>query len=104
MQNEIIFADPILDTIQPIIESVEADAAVTAGDLYYLDADGTPTASSTESDGEGGTIPTAIWGIAISSATSGSPVSVLYRGDARNVWGVTAANVRKLSNVGVILR
>lgn len=104
MMNTLQFADPILDTIQPMIEAFEADADVDAGALIYIKADGTPTTGDTEPDGEGGTIPTTLWGIAISSAESGSPVSVLYRGDAQNVWGVTAANVRKLSNVGVILR
>lgn len=97
------YADPIIDAIQPMIEAVTADAAVTAGNLYYIKANGTPTASATETIDDA-SVATKLWGIAIESAASGAAVRILYRGDVRNAWSVTDADRRRLSNVGVILR
>lgn len=102
--NTLTFADPILDVPQPMIEAFTADADIEAGALVYITAAGTPTSSATESDGNDGTIPTSLWGICIEGALKDGTAKALYRGDVRNVWDVTAANARKLSNVGVILR
>ena len=102
--NELKFADPILDVPQPMIEAFEADAAIEAGALVYIKADGSVTTLATESDGNDGTIATTIWGVCIEGAAKDATAQALYRGDVRNVWDVTDANVRRLSNVGVILR
>ena len=97
------YSDPVIDAIPaPMIVSFEADKAVSAGDMAYLDADGAITAAA--DDGEATPTPNALFGLILDTAAQGSPARVFYHGYAGNKWSLTDAQRYRLAGVGVVIR